>query len=214
MVETRIKMCGITTVEDAILCDENGADYIGLIFAESPRRVGTGVAASIRTALPGAVLVGVFRDDDPERIAETAAVAGLDMIQLHGSESGEECRKLCAATRLPLIKAFCYGEIREAGELARFDAVEYFLLDLDKGSPLVEETPGVLWNEADGLGRAGYRIFLAGNLDPGNVAHAVALASPFCVDVCRGVEKSPGVKDILKVKQFSMEVRGCTPTER
>ncbi len=207
MNAVKIKICGITSPEDALLCHGMGADFLGVIFADSPRRITSEEAAAIRRAVPDARLVGVFMDADLDEIVRTAQVAGLDMIQLHGSESASYCTELHARTGLPLVKALAQGRLLDRKDPAAQIAPAHFLLDLDKTEPVRMKAIDALWSEAAEASRRGYELFLAGGLDPTNVREAVRKVRPFGVDVCRGVEKEPGVKDTAAVKRFIAEVK-------
>ena len=118
MAEVQVKVCGITTCDDAAVCHALGADYLGVIFAQSPRQVSADAAGLIRTAVPAAKLVGVFVDEELATLAETARAVGLDLIQLHGQESPDYCRQLTEATGLPLIKACSGAGMSIVGNLA------------------------------------------------------------------------------------------------
>jgi phosphoribosylanthranilate isomerase len=213
MKNLRIKICGITGPEDACACHTLGADYLGVIFAESPRKITTGKAAEIRSATLNARLVGVFADSEIDRIEETARGCMLNMIQLHGNESPDFCEDLHARIKLPLIKAFRAGALPAPEDLASYRAVSFFLLDLDKGGPKTDNAVAELWEQAEIMVKRGCRLFLAGGLSPENVLQAVKRVEPFGVDVCSGVEKEPGVKDRDTVQRFIAEVRGCPPAK-
>lgn len=203
-MKTRVKICGITRPDDARHAVDQGADYIGVIFAESPRRVSAARAREIRDAVPDAVLVGVFVDAPIERVANTAEACGLDFIQLHGAESPEYCDALRARSGVPIIKAFRAGGIPGTETLARYGTTSYFLFDLDGRAN--GGTAG-LWALAAERRRAGFRILVAGALTEGNVREAMQATGAFGVDVCRGVELSPGVKDPDAVTRFLSAVR-------
>jgi phosphoribosylanthranilate isomerase len=170
MLDTRIKVCGITSPADAKLASSHGADYLGLIFAKSPRRVTVEAARNVREAVPNAMLVGVFVDAPIDDVAATARACGLDLVQLHGKESPEYCDALHAQTSLPIIKVFSASQLDGAERLKQYKRTSYFLFDLDKGDGAREQdkVQGAhddLWQRADALRRRGYRIFLAGGLD-------------------------------------------------
>jgi phosphoribosylanthranilate isomerase len=213
MMESRIKICGITGPEDASSCHRLGADYLGVIFAESPRKVTRGKAAEIRNAVPNARLVGVFADGDVDAVTETARSCMLNMIQLHGDESSAYCADLHARTMLPIVKAFRMGAVPGPDGLAAYGAVKFFLLDQDKGEPRTGRVFAKLLEQAARMVKQGFRLFLAGGLSPENVRLALERVSPFGVDVCSGVEEKPGVKDLDGVSRFIAEVRGCPPVK-
>ncbi|MCB1183621.1 hypothetical protein KDM41_09305 [bacterium] len=208
----RVKVCGLTSVADAVLAHEAGADLLGLIFVPSPRRVELATAREIRRALPDARLCGVVRDADPEELADLLGRVDLDLLQLHGDEGPDTCRRIAELTGRPLIKVLPAD--RATPELAaRYDAVAAFLVDLPKdgdGSVTAADCRAA----ARALARAGHDVFLAGGLDPDNVAAAVRDARPFGVDVARGVEAAPGRKDPDRVRRFVAAARNLQELER
>jgi phosphoribosylanthranilate isomerase len=203
-MKTRIKVCGVTTTRDAVFAAAEGADFIGVIFAESPRRIDTTRAREIRDAVPHAMLVGVFVDAPIDVVADTAAACALDFIQLHGEEPPEYCDALRERAGLPIIKAFRPSDIPDTERLGRYRTTSYFLFDLDKSQP---DPLGELWSRASQQQRQGFRIFIAGALDASNVREAMGRTSAYCVDVCRGVEDSPGVKNHDAIRRFISEVQ-------
>lgn len=213
---TKIKICGITTPDDALLATSLGADYLGMIFAESPRRIDNNRGREIRTSVPDAKLVGVFMDQELDAVVESAAVCALDYLQLHGAESPEYCNEAQARTGVPIIKTFKarYAEGRSplpgSEHLGEYHTTSYFLFDLDKRALAHKDLAQMmrsLWEAASRKRRKGFRIFLAGALNQKNVREAIEKTSAFGVDVCRGVEHSPGVKDADLVKGFIGEVK-------
>ncbi|NIM18662.1 MAG: N-(5'-phosphoribosyl)anthranilate isomerase [Candidatus Latescibacteria bacterium] len=211
MIDTKIKICGLTTPEDAVACNALGTDYLGIVFEDSPRRVTLESAKKIRAAVPRANLVGVFADADQDSIVEAARACKLSMIQLNGHESPEYCEGLLSKTLLPIVKTFRQHETWDPARLALYQTISYFLFDLDRPSadPAQKDASRGFWAKAAKARKMGYRIILAGGLDPSNVRGAVEATRPYCVDVCHGVEKAPGLKDFEAVKQFVAEARGC-----
>jgi indole-3-glycerol phosphate synthase/phosphoribosylanthranilate isomerase/anthranilate synthase/indole-3-glycerol phosphate synthase/phosphoribosylanthranilate isomerase len=207
----RVKICGLTTPAEARACAELGADYLGVIFADSPRRVSPQRAAELRRAAPGACLVGVFRDTAPEEILDVAEACGLDAIQLHGDEPETTSVRLREASGRTVIKALAPDPAGPAVAPTVHAAADILLLDLPKDrTPRRTRADGGgehLWRLAAALGAAGRDVMLAGGLAPGNVAAAIARARPVAVDVCSGVEREPGVKDLDRVRIFLEEVR-------
>jgi phosphoribosylanthranilate isomerase len=194
-----VKICGITSVQDAELCRAAGADAIGLNFApRSSRRVAIEVAREIVAAMAKRVLtVGVFVDASHEEISTIQAQTGIACVQLHGDESPELLARL-------LPHAFKAIRVRDAESLhdARRFGGQHLLLDA-----YVPGEPGgtgktFQWSLATALARE-RQVTLAGGLVPGNVAQAVACVKPFCVDVASGVESAPGLKDPALVQAFS-----------
>ncbi len=208
MKKTKIKICGITSPADAVACDALGADYLGVVFSRSPRHVTPERARQIRQAVPGVNLVGVFSDAEPDTVVDIVRFSGLNTIQLNGNESPAYCKRLLALTLMPIIKTFRKEEAADIQSLFAFETASFFLFDLDSSVSNRNGAMHKLWADADRARRKGYRIFLAGGLEPSNVREALSRTSPFCVDACGGVEMTPGAKDIEAVKRFIEEVRG------
>lgn len=199
----RIKICGITNLEDALNAAELGADAVGFVFyPKSPRNINPRTAGLISRELPPFVAtIGVFVDEAPERVREIAAEASLGAVQLHGDESPEYCSNL----GLRVIKAV---RVRSQADIARLRSynASAFLLDAYR-----EGVPGGTgetfdWDlaiEAKDMGR----LILSGGLNPANAAEAVRKVAPYGVDASSGVEERPGKKDIKKMKAFIEEVR-------
>jgi len=200
--ELFVKICGVTSEADALLCVSLGADAVGFIFAPSARQVSVQLAGDIAKRLPPEILtVGVFRDEAPQRVVEKVQRAGLGAAQLHGHESSQETAWVRA--RLPLvIKAFPAGD-RTIGRFAEFGA-DYLLIDgANPGSGEVFD-----WRLAEGVADPN-RLIVSGGLDPLNVAQAVAHLRPYGVDVSTGVESAPGRKDPLMVRDFIVNARAA-----
>ena len=205
-MKVRIKVCGITRAEDALLAAELGADAVGFVFHRpSPRYIEPAAAAAITAGLPGYVTtVGVFVDLEQEQVRRIASEAHLDRVQLSGSEPPGYCSSL----GLRWIKGFRLKTRDDLGLLARYGSGRDFLLD-----SYVEGVPGGTgqkfnWEWAREAGRHG-RIILAGGLAADNVARAIETAMPAAVDVSSGVEKSPGIKDRAKMAAFIRAVLNC-----
>ena len=205
----RIKICGITSVEDALLAAEAGADAIGLNFYErSPRYVTTEVAQEICRVLPARVAkVGVFVNSLPKGIVASAQRVGLDAIQLHGDEGPDF---LGALGKLPVIKAFRCRE-------STLNSVRAFLtLCPEPSFPIAVLLDAHASGAYGGTGQVldwqrlhaerphllGLPLILAGGLTPQNVAEAIRAARPDAIDTASGVEVSPGKKDPAKVRAF------------
>jgi phosphoribosylanthranilate isomerase len=200
--ELFVKICGVTSEADALLCVSLGADAVGFIFAPSARQVSVQLAGDIAKRLPPEILtVGVFRDEAPQRVVEKVQRAGLGAAQLHGHESSQETAWVRA--RLPLvIKAFPAGD-RTIGRFAEFGA-DYLLIDgANPGSGDVFD-----WRLAEGVADPN-RLIVSGGLEPLNVAQAVAHLRPYGVDVSTGVESAPGRKDPLMVRDFIVNARAA-----
>jgi phosphoribosylanthranilate isomerase len=196
----RVKICGITNLEDALLAAALGADALGFIFyPKSPRVVAPETARAIIKQLPPFVTtVGVFVDEEAAKVRDLAARVGLDWLQLHGKESPDYCRSLGRR----IIKGFRIKDQSSLADLAAYrDAAQALLLDTyKKGLPggTGESFDWQLAREARPFGP----IILSGGLTPGNVAQAIAIVQPQAVDVASGVEAAPGQKDPAKLRAF------------
>jgi len=189
-----VKICGTTSEADALLAVAMGADAIGFIFAPSPRQVAVGLAADIAKRLPPEVLtVGVFRDEAPARVVEIVNSAGLRAAQLHGHETAEQAHWV--RQRVPfLIQAFPAGDPAVA-KSADYGA-DVVMIDAPRPGS------GEIFDWALAEVPDGVRLMLAGGLNPSNVAEAIARVHPWGVDVASGVERSPGVKDPVRLRAF------------
>jgi phosphoribosylanthranilate isomerase len=195
----RIKICGITNKEDALAAARFGADALGFIFAPSPRKISTeSVREIIKTLPPFVKTVGVFVDEDPERVSSIAASCGLDILQLHGSESVD----YCSSFDRRVIKAVRLQSRDELKNLSKYvNVVDALLLDTYLPNKLGGTGVTFDWKLAVEARRYG-RIVLAGGLTPKNVAAAISMVKPYAVDASSGLERSPGVKDHEKMAQF------------
>lgn len=202
---TRVKVCGITTPDDAAAAIEAGADAIGFVFVpDSPRFIDPDAAAAILDALPPFVTaVGVVRDLGVDAFSELEQRCPCHLMQLHGREN-EKTVAACG----PCIKAFRYEEATIRSQLDRWeplDAVDAVLIDGSDGGR--GETFD--WNALAAHLGDGYEkpVILAGGLHPGNVAEAIRAVRPWAVDVSTGVESQPGAKDPEKLAAFIQAVR-------
>jgi phosphoribosylanthranilate isomerase len=198
-----VKICGITTEEDALLAVALGADALGFNFAPgSPRQITPGDARDVLKRLPpGTVTVGVFRDERPGRVVEIVNSVGLGGAQLHGREPSSEVRYV--RKRVPfVIQGFRAGD--PAVSSAADGTADIVLLDAPTpGSGRVFD-----WSLAEGV-PAGMRLLIAGGLTPGNVGEAIRRVRPWGVDVATGVETEPGSgrKDARLMARFFEEAR-------
>lgn len=201
--QVRIKICGVTNLEDALVAAELGADAIGFVFYEkSPRYINPGAAAFIIRELPPFVAtVGVFVNEPPARVVDIAKAAGVGCIQLHGDETPEYCQ----AVGLRTIKALRVKDASVLNKLRSF-TVSAILLDTYR-----EGVPGGTgetfdWQIASEAAATG-RVILSGGLTPENVRQAIDKVQPYAVDVSSGVESRPGRKDHDKLRKFFEQVR-------
>jgi phosphoribosylanthranilate isomerase len=199
-----VKICGVTTEDDALLSVAMGADAVGFIFAPSPRQVAPQQVYDITRRLPPETLtVGVFRDEHPRRVVELVHRSGVKAAQLHGAENAEAVAEVARSVRW-VIKVYAAGSplVAEAGSLA----TDLILLDAQNpGSGQVFD-----WRLA-GEVPEGVRLILSGGLNPENVADGVRAVEPWGVDVASGVERSPGRKDPMAVKRFIERARAAAP---
>ena len=204
---TAVKVCGLTRIDDARWAARCGADLLGFLFwPGSPRYIPPERAARITRALRAvgcqARLVGVFVDQEPAHVRSVTGLCGLDLVQLHGSESPAYCREL----GLPYLLA---RRVRSASDLAGLDAYAPWGLVLDSYDPAQPGGTGQTWRWEllDGAIGLPERLLLAGGLTPDNVATAIRTARPWGVDVASGVETAPGIKDPRRVSEFLQRVR-------
>jgi phosphoribosylanthranilate isomerase len=199
-----VKVCGITSEEDALVAVAMGADAVGFVFAPSPRQIAPQRAGDIVKRLPSEIVtVGVFRDESRDRVVEIAHAAKLRAVQLHGRESPADSHWI--HQRVPLvIKAFAAGD-------PRLDLADEYAADaihIDSATPGSGEVFD--WSLAEGA-PSNRRIILAGGLTPENVADAIRVVRPWGVDVATGVEASPGRKDARKIRSFVEAARAAEP---
>ena len=194
---TKIKICGLSRAADIEAVNHAMPDYIGFVFAESPRRVDATLAAGLRKKLDKSIqAVGVFVDENPGVIAELHRRGVIDIAQLHGGEDEAYIARLRTLCECPIIKAVRVGS--ELPHLPR--GADYLLFDSGAGGGKTFD-----WRVLDCY--AGPPYFLAGGLSETNVATACDRLQPYCVDVSSGVETG-GVKDFEKIARFVNLVRG------
>ena len=196
---TKIKMCGLSRIEDIEAANAIKPDYIGFVFAEiSKRRVSALEASKLKSKLaPDIKAVGVFLDDKLDFVASMLNLGIVDVVQLHGSEDEEYIERVRQITNKPIIKAFIIRS-KEDVERAERSTADYILLDGGKG-----EGKAFDWSLLKDIKRP---YFLAGGLNPDNVSDAVKALKPYAVDVSTGIE-TDGVKDREKMTAFANAVR-------
>lgn len=205
---TQIKICGITNLADARYASGAGADFLGFVqHSGSPRHVESESARHIIAWVYGARTVGVFVNETAAIVNETCDRVGFEFVQLHGDEAVSFCEDIDR----PIIKVIRVGEDMNLHSLrsimSEFEEVsEYFLLDTKSEAEYGGSGKSFDWSilEDQSFVRP---IFLAGGLNPENVAHAIDRVSPFAVDVSSGLEESPGKKDFGKIDAFVHAVR-------
>ena len=209
-MSVRVKICGITSIDDAQAAVEAGADALGFMFYEpSPRYLTPEQASTIIRELPDHVArVGVFVDTDEATIRNTATTAGLDTLQFHGNESPDFCTQF----KLRTIKAFRMKDRESLAQLAGY-RTDAWLLD-----SYVQGVPGGTgerfnWDLAVEAKRLGCPILLAGGLTPDNAGEAVDQVAPFGLDVSSGVEAAPGRKDAAKMATLIASAKGSSTAD-
>lgn len=208
---TRVKICGITRIEDGAAACAAGADAIGLVFyPPSPRAVDIDKAVAIRRALPPFVtVVGLFVNASEETVEKTQSRVRLDLLQFHG----EETRAQCEVFAMPYMKAIHVNDDVDLRELSqRYASAKALVLDTHDDK---------LWG---GSGRTfdwdavpadmELPLVLAGGLTSANVADAIRRLHPYAVDVSGGVEQAPGIKDATRIAQFIKEVDRVSISQR
>jgi phosphoribosylanthranilate isomerase len=205
-VDVKIKICGITNVEDALAAAEAGADAVGFMFYEkSSRCISLERAQEISNQLPPYVMrVGVFVDPDPALVAAATSHCGLTMLQFHGDEPNDFCCQFGVMS----MKAFRMKDASSLQQLAGYKT-DAFLLDSYVAGKHGGTGEKFNWALAIEAKKAGKPIFLSGGLTPENVADAVRKVEPFAVDVSSGVESAPGKKDHDKIRRFVAAVRSA-----
>lgn len=202
---TRVKICGITTIEDALSCAEAGADALGFIFANSPRRVSAETARSIIRSLPPFIqTVGVFVGEDPDA-EDIADFAGLDALQLH---SGYSEAYVLGIRRSRIILGVSVIDEQSFDSVPGLQRASAILLDTWSGESSGGTGKTFDWGLAAGADGLGKPIILAGGLEPGNAKQAAHLGF-YGLDVSSGVESLPGVKDHERVRKFIEQARSA-----
>ena len=203
----RVKICGITSLEDALAAVEAGADALGFVFyAKSPRYVVPDRAREIILQLPPFVArVGVFVNEELERVREIMAYCHLDYAQLHGDEPPEYLEALYPSA----IKALRVRSAADVKRLSMYRAAAYLL---DTYHPTKPGGTGETWDWELAVAARRYGpVILAGGLTSDNVAEAVRRVHPYAVDVSSGVESAPGRKDAAQMRRFVAAAKGFPP---
>lgn len=208
-----LKFCGLTRPADAAFAASLGAQYVGVIFAESPRRIEPAVATTVFAPVRGrAKTVGVFGPASVETVATVAAAASLDVVQLHGDPSPGIVERV-----RPFFQGEVWAVLRIDGSALPREASA--LLNVADAVVLDARVSGQLGGTGTTFDWAGVaktldrqrvraRVVLAGGLNPENVALAVRVVAPDIVDVSSGVESAPGIKDHARMRAFSDAVHG------
>jgi len=200
MIRPRIKICGITTLADALMCVDSGVDALGLVFyPPSPRNISHQTARKIIAGLPPFVsVVGLFMNADLQHVEDVIKHCRLDRLQFHGSESAQYCEQF----DMPYYKALAMGDGQlDFNELSKsYDSASAFLLDSHRKNQAGGS--GMTFDWAIVPDNVTKPLILAGGLTPDNVQSGIMKVKPYAVDCSSGVESEPGVKDPVKVRQF------------
>jgi len=194
----KVKICGITRLQDALDACDLGADILGFNFVPgSPRYLNPYAAREIISALPPFVTrVGIFADEESSVLEDMAQFLNLDALQLHGSEDAHYCRKV----KRPVVKAVRVSSPADLEGLDEY-AVSAYLLDARVDGVLGGSGQTFPWEMAKDFCRS-RKVFVAGGLTPENVGDAVRTLAPYGVDTASGVETQPGIKDPALVERF------------
>jgi phosphoribosylanthranilate isomerase len=206
----QVKICGITSLEDAHAAVDAGADALGFVFYPLSPRCSTPAQAEqiIRTLPPFVTTVGLFVDVTLATVKETLARCGLDRVQLHGQEPPEFCRQIPR----PVIKAFRIKDAESLSHMADYKVSAYLLDAYVEGALPGGTGASFAWELAARTMPYG-PVILAGGLTPENVERAIAQVRPYGVDVSSGVEREPGIKDHRKVRQFIARAKAAARDE-
>jgi phosphoribosylanthranilate isomerase len=201
----RVKICGITNIEDALAAIDYGADALGFIFfPESPRYVSPETAREITSFLPALVTtVGVFVNEKQQKIREVMQFAGMDVLQLHGNESPDFC-----TTWHRVIRALRVKDFTDLKPLEACRRVSAFLLDTYSPGQFGGTGQIFNWDIAVEAKRFG-NIILSGGLNPDNIEKAIMRVKPFAVDVSSSIEEKKGKKDLKKMRLFIERAKGA-----
>ena len=202
----RVKICGLTRPEDAETAFSLGADYLGLVFAKSPRNVDLGGALRIVEAVPTFQnMVGVFQNERQEAVEQIASELGLGYLQFHGDETPAYCDYFTRAG-FKIIKVIPVERAVSLDAFNRFN-VFAFMFDTKKGNRFGGTGTPFDWSLLPPSLWETHRCFLSGGLSPENVSRALSMCAPFAVDVSSGVESAPGQKDIQRMSAFITHVK-------
>ncbi|SPD76321.1 N-(5'-phosphoribosyl)anthranilate isomerase [uncultured Desulfobacterium sp.] len=201
----KVKICGITNIEDALKAVELGIDALGFIFAKSPRKVEPEKAAGIIRSLPLFIkTVGVFVNEEPNRIRQIVDLCGLDIIQFHGDEPPEVLAEFAPRA----IKAFRLKDESSLEPIKSYQGkVRATLLDTYSDNKFGGTGKTFDWGLAIKAKAFGIPLILSGGLSPDNIQEAIRAVQPYAVDVNSGVEEGPGKKDHILMTQLMENIR-------
>lgn len=202
---TAIKICGLRSLSDIEVANQLGPDYIGFVFAKSRREISDDLAIRLReNTSPAIKTVGVFVNEDIDRIVNLCQSNTIDLVQLHGDEDGDYIKKLRSMIPNRIIKAIRVRNKHDI-EKARNFQCDYLLFDTYSPKDYGGSGKTFDWTLIDGISKP---FFLAGGLNSCNVEEAITKCKPYGVDVSSGVE-TDGYKDKEKIREFIMKVRSA-----
>ncbi|MFA5008192.1 MAG: phosphoribosylanthranilate isomerase [Candidatus Omnitrophota bacterium] len=206
----KVKICGITNLEDALACSNEGADALGFIFSKkSPRYINEKEAAKIISVLdPYVTKVGVFMDEEKEKVFEVANRLSLDVLQFHGKENPSYC--LDFVPKFRVIKVFFPEDSPFAAKISRYK-IDAAMFDIkyeqkSKGKNTLDKN---MLKEVSKLIKSGSRVIISGGLTVKNISQ-IARLKPYAVDVSSGLEKFVGKKDIELAGEFIKKVKNVS----
>ncbi len=205
-MSVKVKICGLMSRADVKMCAANGADFIGFVFAKSPRRITKEQAGIITGVIPPEIKkAGVFVNEEEKVVRDIAEYCGLDVLQFHGEETPDYCSHFGG---FEVFKAFRLKDEKDLMPIPSYD-VSAFLLDAFVEGAYGGTGKTFNWELAVEAKKFGKPIVLSGGLNPENVGGAIMKVKPEMVDVSSGVESAPGKKDPDKVREFVEKVRSC-----
>lgn len=202
----KVKICGITNLADAQTAIKAGCDALGFVFyKKSPRYIRPQAAQEIINNLPKDIIkIGVFVDEQEKTIKSIAKLCRLDILQFHGEEAPEFCRRF---KKFRIIKVFRVKHSIDTEKLGKYNVFAFLFDSFSKDKPGGTGRQ-FNWNVLHHLADIKHPIFLSGGLSARNVSRAIAIAHPDWVDVCSSVELEPGKKDSAKVRKFIQTAKG------
>jgi len=203
---TKVKICGITNLKDAVTAAKLGADAIGFVFAKSPRRLTPEKAREIVLKLPWRLVrIGVFVNEKPEKVNRVVRACGLDLVQLHGDETPSYCKKI----KSRVIKAVRVKSEKDLSKIKKY-RVAAILLDTYSKDKYGGTGKMFDWGLAKKVKGSRVPVILSGGLNEKNLPEAIKQVRPYAVDISSGVESSPGRKNAKKMKKvIEIAKRGC-----
>lgn len=210
MMRTRVKICGITRIEDIQAAVNAGVDAIGLVFyAPSPRSVSIAQAQQLAQHIPAYVsIVGLFVNASADEIAAVLQHVLLDVIQLHGDETPSQCQAIAQRTRRRWYKAIqVRPDLDTLNIIQQYQQVGASAMLLDAWHPALKGGTGLQFDWST-FPKSTLPLILAGGLNPDNIAQAIAMTQAYAVDVSGGVESEKAIKDKQLIQQFMQGVQG------